>query len=153
MTGAKSPPFFPFVAVRRLCRLLGFLLLALILGPIAPACSRKKEPSQSAVVAWPELDELEAALTECSELIESGKTTEVLLRRRRLLEVGWAVNLKTLLPDAGNVETLRKLFGDLSSKVNRLATVEVNLTMMREVIADMEPIVAKIGRVSGARRH
>lgn len=96
------------------------------------------------------MEELEAALTECSKLIESGKTTDVLLRRRRLLEVGWAVNLKTLPSDSGNVETLRQLLGDLASKVNRLASPEVNTTTMREVIVGMKPIVAEIGRVSGA---
>jgi len=52
---------------------------------------------------------LQTALIESSELIEGGRTTEVLLRWRQLLEIGWAVNLKTLPSDSGNVEFLRQL--------------------------------------------
>ena len=116
---------------RGFCRPIQVLLLAVILGHLASACSGKRQPPQPSAATWPELELLEAALTDCSELFESGKTAEVRLRRRRLLEVGWAVNMKTLPSGSVNVETLRQLLGDLSSKVNRLASPEVNTTMIR----------------------
>ncbi len=139
----------PVVQIRFFVRPIGVPLLAVLFAHLVSGCSGKKPSAEPASLTWPELDRLEAALIESSELIEAGRTTELLLRRRQLLEVGWAVNLKTLPPESGNVETLRQLLGDLVSKVNRLASPEIDTSTMREVISGMKPIVAEIGRVSG----
>ena len=73
----------------------------------------------------------------------------MLLRRRELIELGWAVNLETLPRESENMETLRQLLGDLVSKVNRLASPEIDFATMREVILGMKPIVAEVRRASG----
>jgi hypothetical protein len=42
------------------------------------------------------------------------------------------------------------LWDDLSRKSHRLAASEIDTSTMREVIFDIKPIVAEIGRVGGA---
>ncbi len=140
----------PHVAERLFCSPLRLLvLLAALFAPFLLGCSGAKPSPEPVAPKWPELNRLEAVLTESSALIEAGRTTELLLRRRELIELGWAVNLETLPRESENMETLRQLLGDLVSKVNRLASPEIDFATMREVILGMKPIVAEVRRASG----
>lgn len=144
----RIPPFAEPLTRRQ----FQILLMPPLFACLFSGCSEKRETSGQVSVVWPEFERFEPLLLEAIGLIESGKTSEVLLRRGRLLEAGWAVNLQTLPPVANDCETLRRLLGDLVNKLNRLAVPEIDHATMSEVIIGMKPIVGEIGRASHIRR-
>ncbi len=136
------------MSLRRVLRPFSTLLALAAFLPLV-ACSGGYAPTPSAPIEWPELTRLEELLAELTPLVESGKTAETLLKRNLLLEVGWAVNHRTIPPNALHDEEVRLLLGDLVGKVNRLAVPALDEGTLREVVQGMNPIVAEIAKTSG----
>lgn len=126
------------------------LLFSIVAILLCCGCSPQKDPARRAEVVWPELEHFESLVKNSSALIEVGKSTELILRRREILEAGWAVNLKTLPPGLESDESLRQLLGDLVSKVNRLAVPSIEPTVLNEVFQCLNPIVVEIHHAIGA---
>jgi len=140
----------PLVAKTVIWQPFRIILITLLLAHFTLGCSGKKPAGEPVALEWPEFERFEVLLLESAGLIEAGKTTEVLLRRGQLVEAGWAVSMRTLPATSNNGETLRLLLGDLVSKINYLAVPAIDSSIMSEVIIGMKPIVAEIGRASGA---
>lgn len=126
------------------------LLLLVVAILLCCGCSLQQDPAQRAEVVWPELEHFESLVKNSSALIEAGKSSELILRRREILEAGWAVNLKTLPPGLESDESLRLLLGDLVSKVNRLAVPSIEPAVLHEVFHGLNPIVVEIHHAIGA---
>ena len=122
--------------------------------PIGLTCTScgEKEAASATVVIWPELVHFDGVLREAESLVADGRTLEVLEKRNDFLNAGWAIAPASVPENVANMEKVRPLLGDLSSKLNGLAVPSLDSVKLGELVTGTRPILNELFEASGVVR-
>lgn len=126
-------------------------VLLILLSLALASCGSPAPPAVPVVPEWPELRALEQIAAEAAGHARSGSDLELLKDRTRLLEAGWAVNHQSLPDSLIDHSEVRERMSDLVNKINGLAVPQSDPARLRELVLSIEPVVAELIQLSGAR--
>lgn len=132
-------------------RLVPLCFVSILIGLTCTSCG-EKEAASATVVIWPELVHFDGVLREAESLVADGRTLEVLEKRNDFLNAGWAIAPASVPENVANMEKVRPLLGDLSSKLNGLAVPSLDSVKLGELVTGTRPILNELFEASGVVR-
>jgi hypothetical protein len=127
------------------------LFVAVILSLTCSGCG-ENEKDPATVVTWPELVHFDGVLREAESLVAEGRTLEILEKRNSFLNAGWAIAPASVPENVADMEKVRPLLGDLSSKLNGLTVSSLDSVKLGELVTGTRPILNELFEASGVVR-